>query len=92
MFYDARKRAASLGLPFDIEPEDIKVPSECPILGIPLDSRDRNHAPSLDRVFPFLGYVVTNIRVISFRANRLKGDASPEELRAILSYIEGATL
>ena len=44
-----------------------------------------------DRVVPALGYVPSNIRVISFRANRIKSDASAAELRAVLEYVEAAT-
>lgn len=89
MFYDARKRAVKLGLPFNITPEDIAVPEICPVLGVPMDSSSRENAPSLDRRVPALGYVLGNIRVISFRANRIKSDASAEELRLVLRYVEG---
>lgn len=88
MFYDARKRALKLGLPFDIEPDDIQIPEICPALGIPLDGKTRDRTPSLDRVIPKNGYVPGNICVISFRANRFKNDASIEEIKAVLSYIE----
>ena len=91
MFYDARKRALALSLPFDIEPEDILVPDVCPVLGINLVLRGtRDAAPSLDRLIPALGYVKGNIRVISFRANRLKSDASVDEIRKVLAYMEGS--
>lgn len=30
-----------------------------------------------------------NVRVISYRANRLKGDASIEELQSIINYVRG---
>lgn len=89
MFYDARKRAKRFGLPFSIKPEDIVIPDACPVLGISL-ARDghRDARPSLDRIDPLKGYVATNIRVISFRANRIKADATAEELRAVLDYVE----
>jgi hypothetical protein len=38
---------------------------------------------------PSLGYVPGNIRVISMRANRIKTDATADELRAVLRYMEG---
>lgn len=92
MFYDARKRAQLLGLPFSIEPEQIVIPSYCPVLGIALQSRGpRDNRPSLGRIIPDRGYVPTNIRVISFRANRIKSDASATELRAVLEYVEAAS-
>lgn len=89
MFYDARKRAIKLGLPFDITPDDITVPEFCPVLGIKLlIAGARDNRPSLDRIKPSNGYVKTNIAVISFRANRLKSDASPDEIKRILSYMD----
>lgn len=92
MFYDARKRAISNGLPFSITPQDIAIPALCPVLGIQLEKGgSRDSAPSLDRIIPKDGYTKINIRVISFRANRLKSDASPNELRAILKYMEDCT-
>lgn len=91
MFYDARKRAQALGLPFSIEPEHIVIPASCPVLGIPMQSSGRrDNRPSLDRIIPSRGYVPSNVRVISFRANRIKSDASADELRAVLNYVEAA--
>lgn len=90
MFYDARKRAQRFDLPFDLDPEKIIIPTVCPVLGISLDGITRDTTPSLDRMVPGLGYVTGNVRVISFRANRIKSDASGAELRAILAYMESA--
>ena len=91
MFYDARKRARATGLPINITPEMLSVPDVCPVLGIKIFASGgvRDQRPSLDRVVPNLGYVVGNVRVISFRANRIKSDASVEEVRAVLKYMEG---
>lgn len=89
MFYDARKRAVALNLPFLIEPQHIIIPLLCPVLGLPLLLKGpRDSRPSLDRIVPALGYVPSNIKVISFRANRIKSDATPKELQAILAYSE----
>lgn len=89
MFYDARKRAIARGLPFTITPEDIVIPEFCPVIGVRLTDRGpRDTRPSLDRVAPGKGYTPENVRVISFRANRIKSDATPDELRAVLAYAE----
>jgi len=74
----ARKRAATRGLEFSISREDIIVPATCPVLGIRLTIGGKRSAssPSLDRIDPAAGYVPGNIRVISDRANRLKGARS----------------
>lgn len=88
MFYDARKRAVALGLPFAIEPDDIVIPTICPVLGLPLTPNGaRDNRPSLDRIIPGNGYVRGNIAVISFRANRIKSDSTIDEMIAILAYM-----
>jgi len=71
----ARKRAKDRGLPFDIPKDAIVVPRTCPALGLVIELRGQRSAcsPSLDRIVPERGYVSGNIRVISDRANRLKG-------------------
>lgn len=73
---------------FNVTVADIHIPKTCPILGIPLDSRDRDHTPSVDRVDNSKGYVRENIQVISTRANRMKGAATIDELKAIIQYME----
>lgn len=79
----ARRRAARLGVRFDLPRGSVRVPSLCPVFGIPVlvgPSRSPN-SPSLDRIVPSQGYVPTNVRVISDMANRLKGAHSLQELR-----------
>lgn len=46
-------------------------------------------SPSIDRFDNALGYVKGNIRVISTRANLLKRDATVDEVRRLLAYMEG---
>jgi hypothetical protein len=86
LLYGARSRAKSYGVECSITKDDIFVPSFCPILGIPIVKGDGNvhrGSPSVDRIRPNLGYTADNIRVISYRANTLKSDASLEEHRLI---------
>lgn len=88
----AKARAAKAGVPFNITPEDITIPYECPVLGIPIivgSDKASDNSPSLDRVLPRMGYVRGNILVISNRANRIKNDATPTELRAVADFFEG---
>ena len=83
----ARKRARKKGLPFSITEKDIVIPDVCPVLDIPLFSGEGHmidNSPNLDRIFPEKGYVPGNVRVISQRANRIKSDATVEEMRAVL--------
>lgn len=86
MLRAARGRAVKRGLSFDISEEDVRIPSTCPVLGIPLDRSTPGHAPSLDRFDTQKGYVKGNVVVISMRANRLKNDGLPHELRAVAAY------
>lgn len=85
MWYRARKRAKDQGLKFDIEPSDIVIPYECPLLGIRfIDApHDSWHSPSLDRIKPELGYTKGNIAVVSTKANAIKSNATPNEMRRL---------
>ena len=85
----ARTRANKAGIPFEITAADIVIPTHCPVLGIPLiqgRGRPEPGSPSLDRIVAERGYVPGNIVVISNRANTLKRDATPAELRAIAVF------
>jgi hypothetical protein len=79
----ARRRARQAGVQFTIKPGDIAVPSVCPALGIRITiGKERSSgSPSLDRIIPTRGYVRGNVRVISDKANRLKSNLTPAELR-----------
>lgn len=86
MLNNAKTRANKKNIDFDIGLEDIFIPITCPVLNITLEralgSRrgSRDTSPTLDRIDNTKGYIKGNVRVISGRANRLKSDASPEEL------------
>jgi hypothetical protein len=79
----AKKRAIIKEVCFDIDKEDIVIPDRCPLLGIVLKTDNRllcDNSPSLDQIVPGLGYIKGNIWVISYRANRIKSNATPKEL------------
>jgi hypothetical protein len=63
---------------FTIEVSDIVIPDKCPYLNLPFG--DGEMAPSLDRIDSTKGYIKDNIRVISRLANRMKTNATEEEL------------
>lgn len=89
MLIAARRHAKELNVPFDLQISDIQIPKHCPILGIPLfKGGSRDNTPSLDRVIGQRGYVSGNVRVISSRANRIKSDASLDELERIVRYVK----
>lgn len=87
----AKARAATAGVPFSLTADDITIPQLCPVLGLPLlvgQSQASDHSPSLDRVVPLLGYVPGNVLVISNRANRIKNNATIQELRLVAEFFE----
>lgn len=90
MVLNARSRARRKGIDFEITSDDFIIPTECPVLGIPMESREKRHdgSPTLDRVDNRLGYVKGNVVVISWRANRIKSDATLEELERIVAFIK----
>ena len=85
----AKMRAKNAKVPFSITADDFEIPEHCPVLGVKLENGTRKYhdaSPSLDRIIPTLGYVPGNIIVISFRANRIKGDASVQEMETVLNW------
>lgn len=86
MWISAKSRAKLSGIAFNIEISDVVIPAFCPVLRIAIDqtlTRLAPSSPTLDRVNPSKGYVKGNVRVISWRANRIKSDATADELEAI---------
>ena len=89
----ARRRALLKGIPFDIDYTDIHIPEYCPLLGIKLnkhvgEGRIFDDSPSLDKIVPELGSVRGNVWIISDRANRIKSNASLEELQLLVKNLE----
>lgn len=89
MLSAAKSRAKRAGVPFDLSPEDVMIPNYCPALGLKLE-RGRGYptdsSPSLDRIRPSLGYVRGNVVVVSNRANRIKNNATINELRLLADF------
>ena len=85
-------------MPFDLEPQDIKdklnlAGSKCPVLGVDMEisklgSKNNDLTPSIDRIDPKKGYVKGNIIVVSMRANRIKTDATVDEIRKVADFYE----
>jgi hypothetical protein len=95
LFDNARARAKRFALPFDIDEDYIKsiwpADNKCPVLNTLFEigtRSDRETSASIDRVLPNLGYVPGNVKIISFKANRIKNDACLEELEAVVSYLK----
>lgn len=90
LWLQAKYRSEQNGREFAIEESDVVIPEICPVFGTPLsmDSQSSDDSPSIDRVDSAKGYTPDNIRVISLRANKLKNNATKDELKAILAYME----
>lgn len=88
----AQARARRYSIEFNLTEQDINIPEYCPALGIRFTTKSvrggHDASPSLDRLIPELGYVPGNVRVISKRANKIKTDATLEEIRAVCSWLE----
>ena len=91
MLTNAKVRAAKQGVPFNLGIDDLCIPKVCPVLGIDLyvGQTTGPNSPTLDKIKPALGYVVGNIVVVSHLANRIKSDATPEQLRRVADYYGG---
>lgn len=95
MITRCKSRAKKKRLPFDLTVEDFTIPDTCPVLGIPLSMQrgyKTDNSPSLDRLVPAKGYTKGNVFVISDRANRIKSDATAEELRLVYEYTNKSSI
>lgn len=93
MYASAQARAKARGIAFTITRKDIDdaLTGVCPALLIPLKRNERGNAnpdsPTLDRIDSTRGYEQGNIQVLSNKANRMKSDATPEELLLFADWI-----
>ena len=83
-------KAIKGGYPFDIVTEDVLelLTDSCPIckeVYVEIGER-RRYRPSIDRIIPKNGYVKGNIIVVCCRCNRIKNDATPDELIMIGTF------
>jgi hypothetical protein len=91
MYCHAKSFAKKNSLPFNLDLSDIVVPEFCPVFDSVRLNKTRtktgDDSPSLDRLVPKLGYVKGNINVISYRANRIKNDASLQDLSKVMTWL-----
>lgn len=94
MFGTCRKKSARIGLPFDLTLDYIQSiwpkDDRCPILGTPFEiaakGSNRNTSASIDRIVASKGYTQGNVVIISMLANRIKNNATPEQVLAVANY------
>lgn len=58
----------------------------CPVLGVPYE-QNGPYVRSIDRIDNNIGYIRENIQVVSWRANFLKSNATPQELLKLVNFL-----
>lgn len=91
----SKQRARDKDRLHDITVDDIKalypVDGCCPIFGLKLEFNGagfRDSSPSIDRIDSTKGYTRDNIQIISWKANRIKGAASLQDLEMLVAYLK----
>ena len=68
------------------------IPELCPVFGTPLvgglNGHPEHNSPSLDRLDPEKGYTMDNVVIISMLANRIKQDATSDQVAAVARWME----
>jgi len=91
MLTSAKSRCKKNNVEFNITKDDVARRETCPISGVILNfraSKISDDSPTLDRIDPSKGYVPGNVWVISYRANRIKSNATSEELFKIAAAVK----
>jgi hypothetical protein len=77
---------------FSLTLADLDPPTHCPVFGWELvyqaAGRRQPNSASIDRIDSRLGYVPSNVWIISWRANQIKMDSTVEELRTVADAME----
>ena len=91
----SKQRAALKNLEHTLTLDELKsiypLDNKCPVFGVELkfgNAGFRDNSPSIDKIDPSKGYTLDNVQVISWRANRLKADATVQELELLLSFMK----
>lgn len=89
---NVKSRAKKEGVEFSINEEHLIWPEFCPVLGLKLIRNSKkgwsDDTHSIDRVDNSKGYIPGNVRIVSWKANDIKGHASIEELEAVVKYMK----
>jgi len=87
IFNRIKTRAKRKNQDFNLDLEDIIIPTECPVFKVPFIYGDIDWTYSVDRINNSKGYIKGNIQILSNRANRLKGDFEIEELQVMIDFL-----
>jgi hypothetical protein len=95
---NAQQRAKKRGVPCTITVElllRLRAPAiYCPALKLELkygNGPRASNSASLDYIDPALGYIPGNVVIMSARANRIKNDATAEELQQVAAFVAAIT-
>ncbi len=93
MFQNAKKRCEKEGNTVDFTLEDIKgmVVATCPVFGIPLQYGGRAFnaaSATIDAVDHAIGHIKSNMRIISAKANTIKNNATPDEMKVLIESLQ----
>jgi|TARA_R110000851_G_scaffold160270_3_gene303508 hypothetical protein len=92
LYNNLKASAKKRDIPFDLSPsdiDDIGIPLTCPVLGMPIYFYRDNVQPdsiSFDRIDSSKGYSRDNLIIVSYRANKIKSDATLGELEKVFRY------
>jgi len=96
IFAAKKSYARKAKVPFTLIFEDMVWPTHCPALGTKLEyvagfngrgNRSPEITPSFDRIDPALGYTPQNTVIISLLANRIKTDATHDQIRKVSEWL-----
>lgn len=86
----ARNKCKKRDIEFNLKEKDLTYTGICPVFNIKLEMGGENldNSPTLDRIDPNKGYIAGNVQIICHLANRIKNNATEEQIKLILNYIE----
>ncbi len=80
----SKATARNKGYEYNITEDDLNIPTLCPYLGVVLTNEQNSFKVqtniSIDRIDSTQGYIKGNVQVISYLANKMKQDATEEQL------------
>lgn len=86
-----RSRSYARGIECDVTLCDLKnIPDVCPVFNTPFIKGHPDYGLSVDRIDPSKGYIKGNLQYMSNKANRMKSDATSEELLAFAKWALGS--
>lgn len=91
LYHIARARARRKSIEWGLEISDIIVPKRCPVLGIKLAMNSvmpKDNSATIDRINPKIGYIKSNVSVISNLANKIKSNATAEEIKKTYQWLK----